>query len=82
MDINIRPTYPEIFCKYFFLEKIWLRNALPTYNLDIYPKFRSFFPSESSPNSRKHNYPPTLYFSDNLKLEVVQDIYQVSESFG
>ena len=27
----------------FFLEKVWLRNILPTYNLDICPKFRIFF---------------------------------------
>ena len=27
----------------FFLEKVWLRNTLPTYDLDICPNFRSFF---------------------------------------
>ena len=36
--------------KLFFLEKVWLRNTLPTYNLEICPTFRSFFSSESSPN--------------------------------
>ena len=32
----------------FFLEKVWLRNTLPTYDLDICPNFRSFF-SDLSP---------------------------------
>ena len=43
MDIHIRPTYLKSFCPNFFLEKVWLRNTLPTYNLDIRPKpkFRS-----------------------------------------
>ena len=27
----------------FFLEKVWLRNTLPTYDLDICPNFYSFF---------------------------------------
>ena len=25
------------------MEKVWLENTLPTYDLDICPKFRSFF---------------------------------------
>ena len=25
------------------MEKVWLRNTLPTYDLDICPNFRSFF---------------------------------------
>ena len=44
MDINIWPTYPENLCpNFFFLEKVWLRNTLPTCSLDICPNFRSFF---------------------------------------
>ena len=30
-------------CPNFFLEKVWLQNTLPTYSLDICPKFHSFF---------------------------------------
>ena len=33
----------------FFLEKVWHRNTLPTYDLDICPNFRSFF-YDLSPN--------------------------------
>ena len=37
------PYLPSsLVCPNFFLEKVWLRNILPTYNLDICPKFRSF----------------------------------------
>ena len=38
-------TYPTTkkFVQTFFLEKVWLQNTLPTYSLDICPKFRSFF---------------------------------------
>ena len=28
---------------FFFLKKVWLRNTLPTYDLDICPKFHIFF---------------------------------------
>ena len=37
----------NIYVQTFFLEKLWLRNTLPTYDLDIRP-FRSFF-SDLSP---------------------------------
>ena len=37
------PTYHNIFCPKFFLEEVWLEDTLPTYSLDICPKFRSFF---------------------------------------
>ena len=43
MDIHIWPTYLNFFVQTFFLEKVWLRNTLPTYDLDICPNFRSFF---------------------------------------
>ena len=43
MDIHIWPTYPETFCPNFFLAKVWLKNTLPTYSLDICPNFCSFF---------------------------------------
>ena len=33
----------KIYVQTFFLEKVWLRNTLPTFNLDICPNFRSFF---------------------------------------
>ena len=33
----------NFFVQTFFLEKVWLRNTLPTYDLDICPNFRSFF---------------------------------------
>jgi len=32
----------KFFVQTFFLEKVWLRNTLPTYDLDICPNFRSF----------------------------------------
>ena len=34
----------KIYVQIFFLEKVWLKNTLPTYSLDICPNFRSFFP--------------------------------------
>ena len=37
------PTYHKFFVQTFFLEKVWLEDTLPTYSLDICPKFRSFF---------------------------------------
>ena len=43
MDIIIWPTYPKMYVQTFILEKVWLRNTLPNYNLYICPKFRSFF---------------------------------------
>ena len=38
-------TYPTTkdFVQTFFSEKVWIQNTLPTYGLDICPKFRSFF---------------------------------------
>ena len=38
-------TYPTTkdFVQTFFWEKVWIQNTLPTYGLDICPKFRSFF---------------------------------------
>ena len=33
----------KYFVQTFFLKKVWLRNTLPTYDLDICPNFRSFF---------------------------------------
>ena len=43
MDIHIWPTYLQFFVQTFFSEKVWLESTLPTYSLDICPKFRSFF---------------------------------------
>ena len=43
MDIHTWPTYLNVFVQTFLLEKGWLRNTLPTYDLDICPNFRSFF---------------------------------------
>ena len=42
MDINIWPTYLNFVCPTIFLEKVGLKNTLPTYNLDICPKFQNF----------------------------------------
>ena len=42
VPISDLPTL-RIHVQTFFLEKVWLRNILPTYNLRICPKFRSFF---------------------------------------
>ena len=38
-------TYPTTtdFVQTFFLKKVWMEDTLPTYNLDIGLKFRSFF---------------------------------------
>ena len=46
-------TYPTTkdFVQTFFLEKVWIQNTLPTYGLDICPKFRSFFYLGLSPYS-------------------------------
>ena len=33
----------NFFVQTFFLEKVWIRNTLSTYDLDICPNFRSFF---------------------------------------
>ena len=43
MDIHSWPTYIKIFCPKFFLEKVGLKNTLPTYSLDICSNFHSFF---------------------------------------
>ena len=37
----------EIVVQIFILEKVWLRNTIPTYDLDICPNFLSFFGSFS-----------------------------------
>ena len=38
------PTYlPWIFMSKLFFFKVWLKNTLPTYSLDICPNFCSFF---------------------------------------
>ena len=42
MDINIWPN-TLIFFPNFVSEKVWLKNTLPTYDLDISPKFCIFF---------------------------------------
>ena len=42
------PTSKVFVQTFFFVEKVWLRNTLPTYDLDICPNFRSFF-SDLSP---------------------------------
>ena len=34
-EIPSKPTYPENFCPELFLAKVWLKNTLPTYSLDI-----------------------------------------------
>ena len=48
------PTYHESLCpNFFFLEKVWLEDTLPTYSLDICPKFRSFF---LGPSPRTENF--------------------------
>ena len=36
-------TYPENLCPNSFLEKVWLKNTLPSYSLDICSNFRIFF---------------------------------------
>ena len=33
----------KVFVQAFSFEKVWLRNTLPSYDLDICPNFRSFF---------------------------------------
>ena len=33
----------NFFVQTFFLEKVWLRNTVPTYDLDVCPNFQSFF---------------------------------------
>ena len=33
----------KFFVQTIFLKKVWFRNSLPTYDLDIYPNFRIFF---------------------------------------
>ena len=43
MDLPIYLPTKKVFVQTFFLEKVWLEDTLPTYNLDICPKFRSFF---------------------------------------
>ena len=43
MDIPIYLPTTKVFVQTFFLEKVWLEDTLPTYSLDICPKFRSFF---------------------------------------
>ena len=43
----------------FFLEKVWLRNTLPTCSLDICPNFRSFFllkASQSKKSCKTYSY--------------------------
>ena len=41
MDIPIYLPTTKVFVQTFFLEKVWLEDTLPTYSLDICPKFRS-----------------------------------------
>ena len=41
-SISDLPT-SNFFVQTFFSEKVWLESTLPTYSLDICPKFRSFF---------------------------------------
>ena len=41
-SISDLPTL-KIFVQTFFLAKVWLKNTLPTYSLDICPNFHSFF---------------------------------------
>ena len=41
-SLSIYPTTKD-FVQTFFLEKVCLQNTLPTYCLDICPKFRSFY---------------------------------------
>ena len=44
MDINTYLTYlPWKFLSKLVFAKVWLKNTLPTYSLDICPNFRSFF---------------------------------------
>ena len=43
MDFPIYLPTTQFFVQTFFLEKVWLEDTLPTYSLDICPKFRSFF---------------------------------------
>ena len=38
----LKHPVPQNFLSKLFLEKVWLRNTLPTYNLDICPKYRIF----------------------------------------
>ena len=42
-SIDDLPTLIFFCPNFFFLEKVWLRNTLPTYDLDICPNFHSFF---------------------------------------
>ena len=43
IDFPIYLPTTNFFVQTFFLEKVWLEDTLPTYSLDICPKFRSFF---------------------------------------
>ena len=43
MDFPIYLPTTQFFVQTFFLKKVWLEDTLPTYGLDICPKFRSFF---------------------------------------
>ena len=43
MDFPIYLSTTRVYVQTFFLEKVWLEDTLPTYSLNICPKFRSFF---------------------------------------
>ena len=43
MDTPIYLPTMKFLVQTFILEKVWLDDTLPTYSLDICPKFRSFF---------------------------------------
>ena len=62
----------------FFLEKVWLRNTLPTYDLDICPNFRSFF-LDLSPNLYCQGL--SLTFSTSLKSSWFS-MYKSTSSFN
>ena len=52
MDIPIYLPTKKVFVQTLYFEKIWLEDTLPSYNLDICPKFRSFFFIGPSPKGR------------------------------
>ena len=56
MDFPIYLPYHKKFVQTFFLEKVWLYNTLPTYSLDICPKFVVFFTLPSGISQVYHRY--------------------------
>ena len=54
MDLPIYLPTKKVFVQTFFLEKVWLEDTLPTYSLDICPKFRSFFLLDPLLSKRKY----------------------------